>query len=256
MLVIWDCKDGSAAHTRLFEFPLNLRKECNALMFNIVCWGPVYTKEHDKHPSYIFCMANTKDVFVNSFEFDISSMQYGMKQGKCQLPSTGLLRQYTGCKIIDEFLYAGTMGGEICLFHIFTRLYKGSIPISSHGLLCFEIIERTLYTGGGDGKVKKVNMLEGSWTMEKEVQLDGKVISISSSIDKKELICGTTSGKIYRLLASDLNFMVHTDAHISCIYDIAFPLSSNDFFATIDDSVYFLNRDYKGLCQNVGCWRV
>jgi len=26
MLIIWDCRDGSAAHTRMFEFPLTLSK--------------------------------------------------------------------------------------------------------------------------------------------------------------------------------------------------------------------------------------
>jgi len=204
-----------------------------------VCWGPVYTKEKDKHPSYIFCHATTKDVFVSTFEYDIASMQYGMKQGKCQLPSTGLTRQYTTSKVYEEFLYAGTMGGEVCLFHLYTRLYKGSIPISSHGLMCFAVFDGCLYTGGGDGKVKKVNIKEGSWTLEKEVQLDGKVISVSPSIDKKELICGTSNGKIYRVLTNDLTYMLHTDAHVNCIHDIAFPLNSNDNFATIDDAVLY-----------------
>jgi len=183
---------------------------------------------------------------VSTFEYDISSMQYGMKQGKCQLPSTGLMRQYTTSQVNEEFLYAGTMGGEICLFHLYTRLYKGSIPISSHGLMCFTIVDGILFTGGGDGKLKKVNIQSGSWALEKEVQLDGKVISISSSIDKKELICGTSNGKIYRVLTNDLTYLIHTDAHMNSINDVAFPLNSSDYFATIDDAVCALwrfNRD-------------
>lgn len=167
-----------------------------------------------------------------------------MKHGKCQLPSTGLLRQYTTSMVVDEFLYAGTTGGEVCLFHLFTRLYKGSIPISSHGLLCFTIIDGILYTGGGDGKLKKVNIGGGSWTLEKEVQLDGKIISISPSIEKKELICGTSNGKIYRVLTADLTYLVHTDAHISGINDVAFPLGSSDYFVTIDDAVFLKNGEF------------
>lgn len=85
--------------------------------------------------------------------------------------------------------------------------------------------------------MKKVNIQEGSWTLEKEVQLDGKVMSISPSIDKKEIICGTSSGKIYRVLSNDLTYMIYTDAHANCINDIAFPLNSNDNFATIDEAV-------------------
>ena len=169
-------------------------------------------------------------------------MQYAIKQGKCQLPSTGLLRQYTSSMVHDELLYVGTTGGEICLFHLFTRIYKGSIPVSSHGLLCFVIIDGMMYTGGGDGKLKKVNIAGGNWTLEKEVQLDGKVQSVSASIDKKELICGTSNGRIYRVLTADLTYLVHTEAHISGINDVAFPLTSSDFFATIDELVLLSHR--------------
>lgn len=106
--------------------------------------------------------------------------------------------------------------------------------------MCFAIADGMLYTGGGDGKVKKINIQAGSWALEKEVQLEGKVISISPSIDKKELICGTSNGKIYRVLAGDLTYLIHTDAHVSCINDVAFPLNTSDYFATIDEAVRFL----------------
>jgi hypothetical protein len=78
MLIIWDCRDGSAIHTRMYEFPLN-----------IVTWGPIFSSGSEKHPSYIFITSNGKDVFISTFEFEIASMQYFVKQGKCQLPSTG-----------------------------------------------------------------------------------------------------------------------------------------------------------------------
>lgn len=106
--------------------------------------------------------------------------------------------------------------------------------------MCFTIVDGMLYTGGGDGKLKKVNILEGSWALEKEVQLDGKIMSISANLDKKELICGTANGKIYRVLSGDLTCLIHTDAHVNCINDVAFPLNSNDYFATIDDAVFHL----------------
>lgn len=47
-------------------------------------------------------------------------------------------------------------------------------------------------------------------------------MSISVSNDKKELIVGTTGGKLYRILTTDLSFMLHTDAHTGCINDISF----------------------------------
>ena len=236
LLIIWDCTDSTAVHTRYFEFPLTL---CIIVTDIIVSWGPMFTKQGDKHPSYIICTANNKEIFISTFEYDLGSMQYSMKHGKCQLPSTGLLRDYTTSMVKEEFLYAGTTGGEVCLFHLFTRLYKGSIPISTRGLMSFIIIEGYLYIGGGDGKVKKVNIGSGNWTLEKEAQLDGMILSMSASIDTKEIICGTSYGKIYRVLTSDLTYMLHTDAHINSINDVSFPLASSDYFATICDSVIF-----------------
>jgi hypothetical protein len=49
-----------------------------------------------------------------------------------------------------------------------------------------------------------------------------KVVSIASSSDKKELIVGTNGGKIYRMLTTDLSFMLHTDAHTGSINDLNF----------------------------------
>jgi len=47
MLVIWDCRDGTAIHTRVFEFPLS-----------VISWGQMFTVKNEKHPSYIFVMSN------------------------------------------------------------------------------------------------------------------------------------------------------------------------------------------------------
>jgi WD40 repeat protein len=47
MLVIWDCRDGTAVHTRVFEFPLT-----------VISWGQMFTAKNDKHPSYIFIFSN------------------------------------------------------------------------------------------------------------------------------------------------------------------------------------------------------
>ena len=47
-------------------------------------------------------------------------------------------------------------------------------------------------------------------------------MSIAVSADKKELIVGTSGGKIYRMLINDLSFMLHTDAHTGSINDLNF----------------------------------
>ena len=70
--IIWDTKDGSAIHTRVYEFPLS-----------VVAWGDILTDQNPKHPAYVIVTANQTNVFINTFEFDLSSMQYYLKQGTC-----------------------------------------------------------------------------------------------------------------------------------------------------------------------------
>jgi cilia- and flagella-associated protein 52 len=47
-------------------------------------------------------------------------------------------------------------------------------------------------------------------------------MSIAVCSDKKELVVGTSGGKLYRMLTADLSFMLHTDAHTGSINDLTF----------------------------------
>jgi WD40 repeat protein len=60
-------------------------------------------------------------------------------------------------------------------------------------------------------------------------------MSVNLSNDGKELIVGTISGKMFRVLTNDLSFMLHSDAHNACINDVSFGNDSNSFVA-IDES--------------------
>ena len=84
------------------------------------------------------------------------------------------------------------------------------------------LTDEFIFVGGGDGKVKKMSIAGGKWNLTHEAQLDSKVMSLSVSNDKKELIVGTSGGKLFRMLSTDLSFMLHTDAHTGCINDLAF----------------------------------
>lgn len=66
--IICDTRDGSAVHTRVFEFPLHT-----------ICWGDILHDQNPKHPSYVLVSANQTNVFINMLEFDIGSMQYSLK---------------------------------------------------------------------------------------------------------------------------------------------------------------------------------
>ena len=42
------------------------------------------------------------------------------------------------------------------------------MPISSNGLLSIAVSDDCLFIGGGDGKVKKLNTLDGKWSLSHE----------------------------------------------------------------------------------------
>jgi len=215
--IIWDTKDGSAIHTRVTEFPIT-----------VLTWGDHIDTTNPKHPSYTLVTANQTNVFINKLEFEISSMQYILKQGLCQLPNTGLIRNYNFASIQGDMLFTGTSGGEVCLFSVSSQIYRATMPISSNGLLSFAAMGDYIYVGSGDGKVKKLCIAEGRWNMTHEAQLDSKVMSLAASQDGKELIAGTIGGKLYRVLTDDLSFMLHTDAHTGSINDLHFSPKRSD----------------------------
>lgn len=132
-------------------------------------------------------------------------------------------------------LLTGTTSGEICIFSVYNAIYRASMPVSSNGTYSAAMTQNHLFVGGGEGKIKKISLATGQWTLSHEAQLDSKVMSINISNDEKELIVGTISGKMYRILTSDLSFMLHSDAHCECINDISFGADSN-MFAAIDES--------------------
>ena len=84
------------------------------------------------------------------------------------MPNTGLQRNYTFSTIVGDLLYAGTSGGEICIFSISSKIYRATMPLSSNGLLAIAILDNYIFVGGGDGKVKKVSIAGGKWNMTHE----------------------------------------------------------------------------------------
>lgn len=88
-------------------------------------------KNNSKYPSYYLITSIGTNLVINLLEFDVSSMQYTLKTSNFQLPSTGLVRNYTVAFIDNsgDFLYVGTTGGELCIFNITNNVFKAAIPV-------------------------------------------------------------------------------------------------------------------------------
>jgi cilia- and flagella-associated protein 52 len=104
-----------------------------------------------------------------------------------------------------------------------------------------------LYCGGGDGKLKKLVGKATKYNLDKEVLLDGRIVGLSMSNDGKELLSGTSAGKIFKSLAGDLSSTVHAEGHVETISEVNFKRDSLDLFATIDIAGIVLVWDINNL---------
>ena len=226
-VIVWDCKDGVIVHKKGSEFP-----------GMSVAWGPVRDSNQGlagagKHPSYTLISCYSKQVFINYFDFQISSMSYKTTSEMCQMPSTGLTRQFT-CGLVDssgQFALFGTTSGELCVFNLVSKIFRASIPVSSNGILAVAEIDGSVFVGSGDGKVKKLVGQDVTWSIVAESFLGGKITSISPSSDLRELVCGNSIGCIYRLLSQDLSNMLYSEAHSGPIKDVTYGNRSDQFLA-------------------------
>ncbi len=67
-----------------------------------------------------------------------------------------------------DSLLLGTTGGEVCIFSVYSRIYRATMPISSNGLLSIASMDEFVFLGGGDGKIKKLDVSQGKWSLTHE----------------------------------------------------------------------------------------
>lgn len=212
-------------------------------------WTLFYYETGNKHPAYTITFSNINSLNYYTFYYELKSMQYSIKQGKFQLPSMGFNRNFT-CGVLDStsrILYLGTGGGEISIFTIDNLLYKSSFNVINNGVMGLVQNEDPngeyfIIIGGGDGRIKKMTR-EGSinnstikHSLTHEIQLNGKVTSMSPTSDKKEIVVSTSTGYIYRVLVNDLTYTLHSVGHTSPVNDICFNNRFNDRCYTVDDN--------------------
>jgi FOG: WD40 repeat len=72
------------------------------------------------------------------------------------------------------------------------------------------------------------------YTLEREVILEGRIVSLDLSPDGTELLAGSATGKIFKSLTSDLSSTINSEGHVEHISQVAFKKDKVDIFATID----------------------
>lgn len=234
--MIWSCRDFGLISSKVSETPLSQ-----------ICWGEM--KKIGKHPLYTLITTNPGNVFINMLEFDLGSLQYQLKTSFVQLPSSGLIRNYTCAKIdpTGQYFYAGTTGGEVCIFNIPNKIFKATLPVSNNGVYSLAVLKDSLIIGSGDGRVKKLVGEQTKYVLDKEILLEGRIMSLAVSADNAEILVGSSNGRILRTLVADLSTAVSSEGHVEHIAGVAFQKGKTDIFATIDVSGVILVWDINTL---------
>ena len=243
----WEVAKGNKCFSRVYETPINF-----------ILWTCMFKSKdtlnntNSDHYDYTITIGNDQVLYYADFYFELRTMQYNIKFEKFILPSTGLIRSYT-CGFFDQkynCLYLGSKNGELIIFSLENLYFKNSFNVLNNGITSMVFFPETeeIIVSGGDGKVKKIlrtNPIEGNHDILKvqhtiicEIALNSPVNSISVTSDQKEVVVSSMNGKIYRVLTSDLNYILHSTSHYSSINSIAFNEVNkiNDSCFTVDDN--------------------
>ena len=244
----WEVNTGYKCFNRVYEFPITF-----------IYWTTIFkSKDTISNKSsniydYTITIGNNTTLFYLNFYFELRTMQYNVKYSNFTLPSTGFVRNYT-CGFYDEkynCLYLGTTGGELIIFSLDNLFFKSSVNVINNGVTDMIFLPETeeIIISGGDGKIKKVTRSMDSKEVSRDIArvqhvmtfetcLPGKINSISLIADRKEMVCCSEIGKIFRVLVNNLNFTLHSTAHSASVNDIAFNNAGNinDLCYTVDDN--------------------
>ncbi len=247
-LFIWDMTTGEVIVSKVYLKPITMFAWCD-----IVGTG--------RRPEYTFAMSYSLQgidaVSVNTLKYDVRSMTFCMEKNDCLLPTTGLMREYKVSRVTSDkqFVLAGTTVGDFVVFNVVHKTFRASVAVCTGGVLAMAVCDKTghVFCGGGDGTVRRVSGFDTEWAVEAEVQLLGKVVSLSLSSDGVELLAGTSAGKIYQLLAGDLSAREISNSHTSPVGAVAFGASRSDVCATVSEDgslrIWDLS-DYSVLCAS------
>lgn len=244
----WEVSTGYKCFNRVYEFPITF-----------IYWTTIFkSKDTLSNKSsnicdYTITIGNNTTLFYLNFYFELRTMQYNVKYSNFTLPSTGFVRNYT-CGFYDEkynCLYLGTTGGELIIFSLDNLFFKSSVNVINNGVTDMIFLPETeeIIISGGDGKIKKVTRNMDSKEVSRDISrvqhimtfetcLPGKINSISLIADRKEIVCCSEIGKIFRVLVNNLNFTLHSTAHSASVNDVAFNNAGNinDLCYTVDDN--------------------
>eukprot|EP00446_Apocalathium_sp_SHHI-4_P042893 CAMPEP_0177326478 /NCGR_PEP_ID=MMETSP0368-20130122/18364_1 /TAXON_ID=447022 ORGANISM="Scrippsiella hangoei-like, Strain SHHI-4" /NCGR_SAMPLE_ID=MMETSP0368 /ASSEMBLY_ACC=CAM_ASM_000363 /LENGTH=612 /DNA_ID=CAMNT_0018786447 /DNA_START=51 /DNA_END=1889 /DNA_ORIENTATION=+ len=214
----------------------------------IICWAQLHPKptisvvsggfvrdikRRDTH-EYQFAACGGKTIAVwhlDAMKGEMTPQQIG-NAGK-------QTREYTSLAFASDYehLFAGTTTGDVAVVLMKNRVVQQFIPCCSGGvtmLICIPAQGGTrLAVGGGDGTA---TILSGPTPCdireERQVTLDGPLMSMSLSSNKMDLLTVSSQGTAYLMRTKDLAVKVHNQVSSGALYDVAYVAGVSELFLT------------------------
>ena len=137
----------------------------------------------------------------------------------------------------EDYLFAGTSSGDVCGFHVKTKMLVFTINLCALGVRTIRALNQTsLICAGGDGNVFSLNTNGKATAVANKAQFYGAIHGLSASPDGLQSLVATDKGYMYRLRNSDFSQMLLCESNTAPVSSCWFmPGVSDKFITTSDD---------------------
>ena len=143
----------------------------------------------------------------------------------------------TFSKNAEDYIYAGTSSGDVCGFHVKTKMLVFNLNLCALGARTISVINQSqLIVGGGDGNIIKIDLNGKDSRMAQKAQFYGAIHGLSSSSDGLQSLVASEKGYLYRVKNNDFSQMLLCENHTLPVTGCWFiPGTSDKFITTCED---------------------
>lgn len=218
---------------------------------HIVAQMPMVPSVFAEAPKCIAWGGMVKDVKLRAtqnYQFAISGAK---KMTLWQLvPQTGQLfsetintgthvRDYicmTFSKNQEDYIVAGTASGDVCGFHVKTKMLVFTLNLCALGVRTINAITTDrIVAGGGDGQVFSIALNGRESAVATKANFFGAIHGLTASPDGLQSLVATEKGYLYRLRNQDFSQMLLCENHTKPVLSTWFMPGVSDKFITCSE---------------------
>lgn len=128
-----------------------------------------------------------------------------------------------------EQLFAGTTSGDYAIASVKSLRILQVIQATKMGLYSLLTHSNGVIAGCGDSTVK---FFDSTGRFSRETKLDGAVLGLSFSSDRRELLALTGTGTVSRVNIVNGQSIIISESHTKSVVAVAYPSGQSDRFAT------------------------